>query len=94
MRNAFKTISEIPNPEKSEYKRALRQWVASLPRSQASATSVFVSAAGFSPLQVLEEVENETDLGKEFLAGLYALSLRLKAANKSTSIADLIRQSS
>jgi hypothetical protein len=92
MRSVFKT--EIPNAEKSEYKRALREWVNSLPQSQARATSVFVAAAGLSPLQILEEVENETELGKEFLAGLYALSLRLKAANKSTSIVNLIRQSS
>jgi hypothetical protein len=94
MRSAFKIISEIPNRDKAEYKRALRQWVESLPRSDAQATSLFVSEATFSPLKILEEVENETDLGREFLGGLYALSLRLKAAGKSTPIADLIRRSS
>jgi hypothetical protein len=94
MRSTFKRISEIPNTTKAEYKQAISEWVKSLPQSKARASSVFVSGVAYSPLQILEEIEHETDLGKEFLAGLYSLNCRLSSANKSTSIVGLIRQSS
>jgi hypothetical protein len=92
MRNEVKAM-ELPEATKYAYKQALRRWVDSLPRAQAEATSVLISGDEFSPKQILHEIENETDLGKELLASLYALSLRLKAANKTASIVDLIRRS-
>ena len=87
-------VLEIPDTTKLEYKRAISQWVRSLPQSEARVPSIFVSSVGYTPMQILEEVNLETDFGREFLAGLYGLSLRLGAARGDVSIIGLIRHSS
>jgi hypothetical protein len=76
-----------------EYQRALRDWVQSLSPADAQAHSLFISSRGLSPMEILHEVETDTDLGREFLEGLYALSLRFKATGKRTSVPELIRRS-
>jgi hypothetical protein len=93
MRSVFKSVSKIPTATKAEYKRAISEWVESLPHSKAEAESVFVSGIGYSPRQLLDEVKHETEFGRELLDGLYALSHRLTANKKGLSIVRLIEQS-
>jgi hypothetical protein len=93
MRNQVKAVG-LPKAKKYAYKRALRRWVNSLSGAKAKAPSVLISGDEFSPKQILDEIENETHLGKELLASLYVLNVRLKAAHKTSSIVDLIRRSS
>jgi hypothetical protein len=94
MKDAFKLVPAIPYQDRAEYERALRDWVHSLSQADAQAHFLYIANHGLSPVEILNEVESGTDLGREFLAGLYALSLRLKATGKRTSIPELIRRSS
>jgi hypothetical protein len=52
-----------------------------------------VSGVSYSPLQILEEVQRETEFGQEFLAGLYEVNQRLGGTRHGSSILALIRAS-
>jgi hypothetical protein len=78
---------------KKDLKKAISEWVRSLPVREAKAKSIFFCGEGYSPLQILKEVEHETNFGIEFLTGLYALNRQMLKTNPNASIEGLIRQS-
>jgi hypothetical protein len=73
--------------------KALRQWVEAMPGSDREATSVFISGASYSPLQLLKAIEEETPVGQEVLEGLSQLQERMQAKDPKASVVDLIRRS-
>ncbi len=93
MTSILKGIPHVPNATRTELTRAISDWVKSIPNSEARTPSVYVSGVGYSPLQILEEVERQTEFGREFLAGLYAVDKRMGATKKGRSVISLIRQS-
>ena len=90
MTYVIRGTARIPETTKTEFTRAIADWVKSIPKTEARTPSVYVSGVGYSPLQILKEVEEETEFGQEFLAGLYAVNRRMGAANKGASIVELI----
>ena len=92
MTSILKGLVHVPNATRVEFTRAISDWVKSLPESEAQTPSVYVSGIGYSPLEVLEEVERQTELGREFLEGLYAIDKRMGKAKKAASVISLIRK--
>jgi hypothetical protein len=76
-----------------QVKEALSEWVKSLTPHEAHKAVIFVSGVRYTPSQILEEVENESDFGMKFLAGLYALNHQMMKNGSRISMVDLIRQS-
>jgi hypothetical protein len=73
--------------------KALQQWVRSLPPATAATTAIYVSGIGYSPRQVLYEVERRTDFGNEFIAGLCSLHDWMTDSDPHGSVVDLIMRS-
>lgn len=88
-----KTIHSIPPSLKSELKKAISDWVASLPAQEAKKKSLFLDGTAYTPSQILNEIERETPFGTEFLAGLAALNDQMSQENPGASILELIRAS-
>jgi hypothetical protein len=78
---------------KRDLKKAISEWVTSLTCEEAKTKSVFLVGKAYTPLQILEEVEQETVFGTEFLTGLCALNDQMIQENPRASIFDLIRES-
>jgi len=93
MTPVLKGCSTVPAAAKAEITRAISAWVRSLPKSEARKPSVFVAGVSYSPLQILEEVQKETEFGREFLAGLYEVNRRSGGTRHGSSILALIRAS-
>ena len=91
MTTALKGSAHLPDETRAEYTRAISEWVKSMPREEARTPSVYVSGVGYSPQQILKEIEEETEFGQEFLSGLHAVSRRMGAAKKGGSIITLIQ---
>jgi len=88
-----KLASDIPLELKAEVTKALSEWVNSLPSAKANSMAMCVSGIEFTPIQILDEVEHETDFGKQFLTGLFALHSLMIEDQPGTSVVDLIRRS-
>ena len=93
MTGVLKGSSTVSTAAKAEITRAISEWVRSLPKSEARKPSVIVSGVSYSPLQILEEVQRETEFGQEFLAGLFEVNKRLGGTRHGSSILALIRAS-
>lgn len=78
---------------KAEIRVAISDWVRSLPSSDARKPSVFIEGASYSPLQLLEEIQGDTEFGREFLDELYEANRRLRGTRRGSSILALIRAS-
>ena len=78
---------------KADILAALRLWFKSLPMHAAESKCLCASGVEYSPSEILEAVENETDLGKEFIACLCAVQRRMGRKNPTASVLDLIRRS-
>jgi hypothetical protein len=93
MTAVLKGSSTVSTAAKAEITLAISAWVGSLPKSEARKPSVFVNGASYSPLQILEEVQRETEFGQEFLAGLCEVNQRLGGTRHGSSILALIHGS-
>src|SRR5712691_5179137 len=83
----------IPTGFKTELKQAVSDWVSSLSRQEAKTAAITVSGKDYTPLQILEEVQQETGFGIEFLTSLYSLHDRMNKRQPGTSVLSLIRRS-
>lgn len=77
---------------KAEILEALRSWYRSLPTRDAESKCVCASGVEYSPSEILQAVENETDFGKEFIAVLCAVQRRMRKKDPDASVIDLIRR--
>jgi hypothetical protein len=93
MTSTLKGLAHVPNTTRVELTRAISDWVKSLPDSEAHTPSVYVSGIGYSPMRILEEVERQTEFGREFLEGLYAVDKRMGGSKKGAPVISLIRKS-
>jgi len=71
--------------------KALRQWVEEL--ADPEEKCIYFSRQAYSARQILQAVEDRTELGNAFVAGLWQLQKRMSARNPKASVADLIRRS-
>jgi hypothetical protein len=86
------SVAEISN-FRTAIREALQDWVEALTPVNRTSTCISISGVEYSPLEILTAVEHNTDLGKEFVAGLRALQRRMHARTANASVTDLIRRS-
>lgn len=78
---------------KADIREALRIWFRSLPAHTVESKCLCASGVQYSPSEILEAVENDTNLGQDFIAGLCAVQRRMRKKNPTASVVDLIQRS-
>jgi hypothetical protein len=89
----IRTADDLPLELKTDIEKALKEWVNSLPSTEAETVVMCVSGIEYTPAQILDQVRCQTDFGKEFVAGLCALHFSMKDVEPGASVVDLIRTS-
>ncbi|PYU09606.1 MAG: hypothetical protein DMG37_22860 [Acidobacteria bacterium] len=78
---------------RAEIREALGHWVDSLNSDERTARCMMIARAVYSPAEIREAVENETEMGLKFIEGLLALQARISKQGSKLSVIDLIRNS-
>jgi hypothetical protein len=71
----------------------MKDWLGSLPTAESNSKCVFGWDEAYSPMELLEAIENQTEFGEDFLSELYAIHRRMRKRNPRASVTDLIRMS-
>ena len=88
------TAGRAPRPEfQWQLVAALRRWATSLSPAEINTPVISVSGIEYTPRQVLDEIERDTEIAKEFIAGLSSLHEWMISANPDSSVIDLIEAS-
>src|SRR5260370_24369877 len=75
---------------KKDIRDALRLWFRSLPAHVVESKCVCASGVEYSPLEILNAVEKETELGKDFIAGLCVVHRRMRKKKPNASVITLL----
>ena|ERR1700734_213802 len=75
---------------KQDIRAALRVWFRALPRHTVESKCLGVSGREYSPAELLNAVENNTEFGQEFVTGLCLVERRMRKKNPKASVVELI----
>jgi hypothetical protein len=78
---------------KSDIRKALMVWFKALPRHTVESKCLSVSGREYSPAELLNAVENNTEFGQEFVTGLCLVERRMRKKNPKASVVELIAKS-
>jgi hypothetical protein len=78
---------------KADIREALRYWFRALPRHTVESKCVSVSGTEYTPAELINAVENNTEFGQEFVTGLCLAERRMRKKNPKASVVELIGRS-
>jgi hypothetical protein len=76
-----------------DVRKALVEWVLSLPPAETESMAICVSGVEYTPKQILHEIVRNTDFGKEFVTGLCSLHYWMIESEADSTVVDLIGKS-
>lgn len=90
----MRTVRHGVRPDfKGDLVIALHRWATSLPPGEVNGPVISVSGVEYTPRQILDEIDLDTDFAKEFIAGLSSLHEWMTSAIPESSVIDLIEAS-
>src|SRR5713101_9437039 len=73
--------------------QTMKVWLDSLPAAEMKAKCLYAWGEAYSPLELLEAIENQSEFGEEFLNALCTIHRRMRKKDPKAAVTDLIRMS-